>query len=106
MEQLQVCNMKHMYKVKYFDCIHVHTAGMDYDVTASVFNVTISAGTTSSSFNIDIIDDVTHEDNETIVIAVELLPTTLPLSVNISSSTVRIIDNDGKNLKVCVCTCS
>ena len=69
---------------------------MDYDVKASVFNVTISAGTTSSSFNIDIIDDVTHEDNETFNVAIRLLPSCLSLSLGISSSTVMIIDDDGR----------
>ena len=74
----------------------ISTAGMDYNVTASVFNVTISAGVISSSFTINIIDDVTHEDNETFNITIRLLPSCLSLSLNISSSTVNIIDNDGK----------
>ena len=68
---------------------------MDYNVTASVFNVTISAGATSSSFNIDIIDDVTHEDNETFNVTIRLLPSCLSLSLGISSSVVTIIDSDG-----------
>ena len=74
----------------------IFTAGMDYNVTASVFNVTISAGAISSSFNIDIIDDVIHEDNETINITIRLLPSCLSLYLNVSSSTVMIIDDDGK----------
>ena len=69
---------------------------MDYNVTASVFNVTISAGVISSSFNINIIDDVIREDNETFNITIRLLPSCLSLSLNISSSTVNIIDDDGK----------
>ena len=72
-----------------------YTAGMDYNVSASVFNVTISAGAISSSFNIDIIDDVTHEDNETFNIAIKLVPTALQLTLCISSTTVAIIDHDG-----------
>ena len=68
---------------------------MDYNVTASVFNVTISAGAISSSFNIDIINDEIHEDNETLNIAIKLVPTTLQLTLCISSSTVTIIDHDG-----------
>ena len=70
---------------------------MDYTVTASVFNVTISAGATSSSFNIDIIDDLTHNDNETFNIAIRLLPSCLSLSLGTSRSTVTIIDKDGKD---------
>ena len=74
----------------------IYTGGMDYTVTASVFNVTISAGATSSSFNIDINDDITHEDNETFNVAIRLLPSCLSLSLNVSSSTVTIIDDDGR----------
>ena len=77
---------------------------MDYNVTASVFNVTISAGTTSSSFNIDIIDDVTHEDNETFNVAIRLLPSCLSLSLGTSRSAVTIID--GKDSENCVCIAS
>ena len=72
---------------------------MDYNVTASVFNVTISAGTISSSFNIDIINDETLEDNETFNIAIKLIPTTLQLTLCISSTTVTIIDHDGTYVK-------
>ena len=72
-----------------------YTGGIDYNVTASLFNVTITAGETSSSFDIEVIDDVIHEDNETFNIAIRLLPSCLSLSLNISSSTVWITDNDG-----------
>lgn len=72
---------------------------MDYNVTASVFNVTISAGTTSSLFNINIIDDdLTHEDLESFSIDITLLPIASCLSLDISSSTVTIIDDDSKCL--------
>ena len=63
--------------------------------TALVFNVTISAGSVSSSFSIDIINDMIQEDNETFNIAIRLLPSCLSLSLGTSSSTVMIIDNDG-----------
>ena len=63
--------------------------------TALVFNVTISAGSTSSSFSIDIINDMIQEDNETFNIVIRLLPSHLSLSVGTSSSTVMIIDDDG-----------
>ena len=90
----------HMYvhgytHTKFMIQLFICTAGMDYTVTASVFNVTISAGTTSSSFNIDIIDDVTHEDTEIFNIAIRLFPSCLSLSLGISSSAVMIIDSDG-----------
>ena len=76
-------------------CIH-YLAGVDYAMSsAPVFNVTISAGSTSSSFSIDIINDMIQEDNETFNIAIRLLPSCLTLSLGISSSTVMIIDDDG-----------
>ena len=68
---------------------------MDYGVIDSVFNVTFVAGETSSSFTISIIDDETHEDNETLNIAINILTTALPLSLCISSATLTIIDHDG-----------
>ena len=69
---------------------------MDYNVTASLFNVTISAGATSTSFDIDITDDVIHEDNETFNVAIRLLPSNLSVLLCVSSSIIRITDNDSK----------
>ena len=65
--------------------------------TALMFNVTISAGLRSSSFDVDIISDMIQEDNETFNITIKLLPSCLSLSLDTSSSTVTIIDNDGTN---------
>ena len=64
-----------------------------------MFNVTISAGSLSQSFDVDIINDMIQEDNETFNIAIRLLPIAncLSLSLGTSSSTVTIIDNDGTN---------
>ena len=80
-------------------CIH-YVAGVDYTMSSAlVFNVTISAGsTTSSSFSIDIINDMIQEDNETFNIAIRLLPSCLSLSLGASSSTVTIIDDEGMYL--------
>ena len=69
--------------------------------TALVFNVTISAGSTSSSFSIDIINDMIQEDNETFDITIILLPSCLSLSLGTSSSTVMIIDDDGSYSNKC-----
>ena len=77
-----------------------YIAGMDYNTTAPVFNVTISAGVESSSFDIDIIDDLVHEDIETFTVIIRLLPSSLSLSLCISSCVVRIIDNDSKQLYI------
>ena len=77
-------------------CCVFYTAGVDYNVTASVFNLIISAGETSSSFNIDIVDDDILENNETFYITIRLLPSCLLLALNISASTLTIVDDDGK----------
>ena len=69
--------------------------------TALIFNVTISAGSNSSSFSIDIIDDMIQEDNETFDITIILLPSCLSLSLGTSSSTVMIIDDDGSYSNKC-----
>ena len=60
--------------------------------TPLIFYVTITAGSTSSPFSVDIIDDMIQEDNETFNIAIRLLPSCLLLSLGISSSKVIIID--------------
>ena len=76
-------------------CIH-YVAGVDYAMSSAlIFNVTISAGSTSSSFSIDIINDMIQEDSETFNIAIRLLPSCLSLSLSTSSSTVMITDDDG-----------
>ena len=67
--------------------------------TAMMFILTISAGSTSSSFDVDIINDMIQEDNETFNIAIRLLPSCLSLSLVTSTSTVTIIDDDGTNIK-------
>ena len=87
---------------KYY--IH-YVAGVDYAMsTALVFNVTISAGSTSSSFSIDIINDMIQEDNETFNITIRLLPNCLSLSLRTSSSTVMIIDDDGIYIHILIYT--
>ena len=80
------------------DCV----AGMDYSAPALVFKVTIYAGSISSSFDMNIIDDVTDEDHETFSITIKLLPSCLSLDGGISSATVTIIDDDGMYV-MCVC---
>ena len=65
--------------------------------TALVFNVTATAGSRFPSFDVDIINDMIQEDNETFDITIRLLPSCLSLSLGTSSSTVMIIDNDGTN---------
>ena len=79
----------------------MYTAGVDYAMsTALMFNVTISAGSTSASFNINIFNVMIQENNEMFYIAIRLLPSCLSLSLGTSSSTVTIIDDDGTNNKM------
>ena len=79
-------------------CIH-YVAGVDYAMSSVlVFNVTISAGSTSSLFSIDIINDMIQEDNETFSIEIGILSSCLSLSLDASSSTVTIIDDEGMYL--------
>ena len=59
-----------------------------------MFNVTISAGSTSSSsFSVDIINDMIQKGIETFNITIKLLPSCLSLSLGTSSSTVTIIES-------------
>ena len=89
-----------------------YTAIVDFArSTGLVFNVTISAGSTSSSFGIDIVNDMIQEDNETFNIAMRLLPSCLSLSPGTASSTVMIIDDDGMIVYIkmhtfCCCYCN
>ena len=79
----------------------MYTAGVDYAMsTALMFTETISAGSRSSSFDVDIFNDMIHEDNETFNIAIRLLSSCSSLSLDISSSTVTIIDNDELVIRV------
>ena len=59
-----------------------------------MFNVTISAGSTSSSFSIDIVNDMIQERNETFDIAIKLFTSCLSISLGNSSARVMIIDDD------------
>ena len=73
----------------------IYTAGIDYNITHSVFNMTIAAEALSSTtFDIVIIDDTILDIVETFDIAIRLLPSCLSLALDISSSTVTIIDDD------------
>ena len=78
--------------------LYLYTAGVDYTVfNDQVFNVTIPAGSTSSSFDVGIINEMTHvdEDNGMFTITIKLLPSSLPLSLGISSSTVILGGSSG-----------
>ena len=68
--------------------------------TALMFTETISAGSRSSLFDVNIFNDMILEDNETFNIAIRLLPSCLSLSLDTSASTVTITDNDELVIRV------
>ena len=72
-----------------------YTAKEDYAISTSlVFNVVISAGSTSSPFSIDIVNDMIQESIETFDITIRLLRSCSSISLGTSSAKVMIIDDD------------
>ena len=61
-----------------------------------MYNVTITAGMTSSSFDVDIIDNMIQEENKTFYIFIRIIPTCLPVTINSDITTVTIIDDEGR----------
>ena len=60
-----------------------------------MFNVTISSVMTSSSFDVDIIDNMVQEKNEMFSISIRLIPTCLPITIKSDTTSVTIIDDEG-----------
>ncbi|XP_065917231.1 uncharacterized protein [Dysidea avara] len=71
-------------------------AGIDYDRSGAplVFNVTISSGMTSSSFDVDIINNTIQDGNKMFFITIRLISTCLPTSMKYNTSNVTIIDDE------------
>ena len=63
-----------------------------------MYNVTITAGMTSSSFDVDIIDNMIQDGNKTFNISIRIISTCLPVTINSDTTTVAIIDNEGIQL--------
>ncbi|XP_065918902.1 extracellular matrix protein 3-like [Dysidea avara] len=71
-------------------------AGIDYDRSGAplVFNVTISSGVTSSSFDVNI-NNNTRQDGDTMFsITIRLISTCLPITIKSDTTSVTIIDDD------------
>jgi len=68
------------------------TAGEDYNITQQ--SLIIPAGSTSSSYSVDIINDVIHEDDETFNVAITLLPSCLSIIVDHNVTIVTILDDE------------
>ena len=75
------------------------TAGIDYDISPPMKNnnVTITAGMTSSSFSVDIIDNMLQDGDKMFTITIRPLSTclTLPVIVDSDTTMVTISDNEG-----------
>ena len=73
---------------------------MDYN--SGSFSVTFSAGVTKVSFNFPINDDNTFEGNENFTLTIyQSLPTGIIVG-NPGQATVTIVDNDCKQIILCV----
>ena len=60
-----------------------------------MYNVTITAGMTSSSFDVDIIDNMIQDGDKMFTITIRLISTCLPVTINSDTITVTIIDDEG-----------
>ena len=57
--------------------------------------MTITAGMTSSSFDVDIIDNMIQDGDKMFTITIRLMSTCLPVIINSDTTTVTIIDDEG-----------
>ena len=75
------------------------TAGIDYDRSGAplVFNVTISSGVTSSSFDVDITDNMAQDGDKIFSITIRLVSTCLPITIKSDTTSVTINDDEGRH---------
>ena len=57
--------------------------------------MTITAGMTSSSFDVDIIDNMIQDGDKIFTITIRLISTCLPVTINSDTTTVTITDDEG-----------
>ena len=62
--------------------------------------MTITAGMTSSSFDVDIIDNTIQDGDKMFTITIRLIPTCLPVTINSDTTTATIKDDEGTVTKV------
>ena len=60
-----------------------------------MFNVTISSGITSSSFDVNIINNAVQDGNKMLSITIRLISTCLPITIKSDTTSVTIIDDEG-----------
>ena len=70
-----------------------------------MYNVTITAGMTSSSFDVDIIDNMIQDGDKTFNISFRLISTCLPVTIGSNTTSIAIIDDEGTYLP-CILSCS
>ena len=61
-----------------------------------MYNVTITAGMTSSSFDVDIIDNMIKDGDKMFTITIRLISTCLPVTIDSDTTTVTITDEGSK----------
>ena len=74
------------------------TAGIDYDRSGAplLFNVTISSSRmTSSSFDVDIFNNIVQDGYKMFTITIRLISTCLPITIKSDTIIVTIIDDEG-----------
>ena len=57
--------------------------------------MTITVGMTSSSFDVDIIDNMIQDGDKMFNITIRLISTCLPVTIDTDTTTVTIIDDEG-----------
>jgi len=71
------------------------TGGEDYDIPQQ--SILIPAGSTSSPYSGNIINDMIHEDDETFNITISLQATCLSINTGDNTATLTILDDEGVN---------
>ena len=60
---------------------------------------------TSSSFDVDIIDNMIQDGDKMFTITIRLISTCLPVTINSDTTTVTIIDDEGALTRVYIAHC-
>ena len=62
--------------------------------------MTINNGMTSSSFDVDIIDNMIQDGNKVFSITIRLISTCLPITIKSDTTSVNIIDDEGMSVLI------
>ena len=75
----------------------INVTGHGIDYASGPYDVILSAGTTTASFDVPIISDNILENDEEFILTIN--PSSLPSNVNVGifeNSTITVVDDDGK----------